>query len=218
MLENIIIKAKIYFTGILKILSVSKMQFIYVLELQQGKYYVGKTNDLSKRMNDHIAGIGAQWTKTYSFVSLAFAKTMTHQFEEDNIVKEWMIKKGIDNVRGGSYCQAILSDEQKALLTRELYGAQDLCQGCGKSGHMIKQCPSKSVSSPIVKAENTSSKAVSSPVAKSKEEPSILGILAQVVCDMIEPKKAKTPCGRCGRLSHNAKSCYAKTDVNGAPL
>ena len=38
---------------------------IYVLKLKSGKYYVGKTNNVNVRLNDHIRSKGSTWTKKY---------------------------------------------------------------------------------------------------------------------------------------------------------
>ena len=43
---------------------------IYVLELEQGKYYVGKTNHTFQRFNQHVTGDGAKWTKEYKVKDL----------------------------------------------------------------------------------------------------------------------------------------------------
>tara|TARA_B100001175_G_C19280146_1_gene528392 strand:- start:31 stop:777 length:747 start_codon:yes stop_codon:yes gene_type:complete len=51
-----------------------------------------------------------------------------------------MNSKGIDNVRGGSFSQIELSDEQIELINKMLRGANDECFNCGKSGHFSKEC------------------------------------------------------------------------------
>ena len=46
---------------------------------------------------------------------------------EDNLVKEYMSKYGIDNVRGGSYVTMDLSDEERRYLQDELDNAACSC-------------------------------------------------------------------------------------------
>jgi hypothetical protein len=63
--------------------------------------------------------------------------------DEDNYTKEYMKKYGVDKVRGGSYANMILTDEQEATLKREFRGADDRCQRCGRTGHFIGTCYAK---------------------------------------------------------------------------
>lgn len=51
-----------------------------------------------------------------------------------------MSKHGIDKVRGGSYSQIKLSEEEISLLKRELNSASNKCIRCGRDSHFIKDC------------------------------------------------------------------------------
>jgi len=46
------------------------MVYIYILELDQNKYYVGKTNNVNFRIQDHINRNGSAWTKKYKPLKL----------------------------------------------------------------------------------------------------------------------------------------------------
>ena len=46
------------------------MVFIYILKLQAGKYYVGKTTNPSFRLDKHFNGDGSAWTKKYAPIKL----------------------------------------------------------------------------------------------------------------------------------------------------
>ena len=46
------------------------MIYIYILQLEQNKYYVGKTGNPQFRLNNHITGSGSAWTKKYKPIKL----------------------------------------------------------------------------------------------------------------------------------------------------
>ena len=51
-----------------------------------------------------------------------------------------MVKYGINNVRGGTYCSIKLSSAEKETLEKEIRGAQDCCFKCGDKTHFAKDC------------------------------------------------------------------------------
>ena len=116
------------------------MSSIYILKLEGGKYYIGKSGNVERRFHDHMSGNGSVWTRLHHPIELEKVISNTSAFDEDRYVKEYMSIHGVDNVRGGSYTTVDLSDEQKAFLTREIWGAQDLCARCGEAGHFIRHC------------------------------------------------------------------------------
>jgi hypothetical protein len=56
------------------------------------------------------------------------------------MVKIYMNKYGIDNVRGGSYIQEHLSKDAKKFIVNELRMANNLCLCCGSTTHFAKTC------------------------------------------------------------------------------
>lgn len=116
--------------------------FVYVLELQNGKYYVGRTNYLTKRVEEHMNGRGAEWTKLHKPIRILKEYPIDNPFYEDTILKMTMHIFGIDNVRGGSYCQSNLSSSQIATLQREIRGALDQCFVCG-GDHFVQDCDTR---------------------------------------------------------------------------
>ena len=116
------------------------MTTIYVLRLQGGNYYVGKTEDLVSRLKAHMEGVGSAWTKKYKVLEVEKIKEHQSPFEEDKLVKEYMSRYGIMKVRGGSYSSINLSSEQIDAIKHEIRGATDLCSSCGKSGHFAASC------------------------------------------------------------------------------
>jgi len=84
--------------------------WLYVLELVQGKRYVGITTTTERRLRQHINGVAAGWTVLHPVVRLAYAvKTgaTSHRAAEvieDQATVELMMRMGVDNVRGGHFC------------------------------------------------------------------------------------------------------------------
>jgi len=113
---------------------------IYILRLQNGRYYVGKTDNPMKRYQEHLNGSGSAWTRKYKPVAIEKIIPNASPFDEDRYVKEYMAKYGINCVRGGAYVEFKLDDIQRDALNRELRGAKDLCTICGHAGHWAKDC------------------------------------------------------------------------------
>ena len=116
---------------------------IYVLRLEGGRYYVGKSDNVIARYQQHVDGKGSAWTKKYPPVSLVTTIEGASPFEEDKITKEYMAKYGIENVRGGSYVQLVLPQFHMDALNMEIRGATDVCTRCGRAGHFVRNCYAK---------------------------------------------------------------------------
>ena len=115
---------------------------VYILELQNGKYYVGRTSNLQRRLQDHFSHSGSYWTKKHKPLRLIrkIENNCDSMFDEDKFVKETMAEFGVDNVRGGSYVQDYISSDVKALIEKEIRFAKDLCINCGSENHFVHQC------------------------------------------------------------------------------
>lgn len=118
---------------------------VYALKLANGKYYVGKTDDLEQRLQNHFSGSGAAWTREHEPIKVLEIRENVSRFEEDKMTKEYMEKYGIDNVRGGAYSQVELADETREFLQREIRGTSDVCFKCNRPGHWASQCYARTV-------------------------------------------------------------------------
>ena len=116
---------------------------IYILRLEGGRWYIGKSDDVLNRYQQHIAGNGSVWTKKYKPISVHMIINNVSSFEEDKLTKEYMSKYGINKVRGGSYTQIKLSKFHKDAITMEIWAAKGLCTQCGRPGHFVKECTAK---------------------------------------------------------------------------
>lgn len=120
--------------------------YIYVLELSNNKYYVGKTSkNVMTRFNKHVkgSGFGSSWTRLHTPLKILEQFETVDVFDEDKYTKKYMEKYGIENVRGGSYCKIILDDWQIKALKNELMTTNNLCFNCGKHGHFASNCKKK---------------------------------------------------------------------------
>jgi predicted GIY-YIG superfamily endonuclease len=88
-----------------------RKRYVYVLKLEQGKYYIGQTVDVDRRYAQHLGKIegGATWTKTYRPLEIIEVIDVVSGVREvsrmeNEITIKYAIKYGVDNVRGGKYC------------------------------------------------------------------------------------------------------------------
>lgn len=121
------------------------MVFIYILELEQGKYYVGKTTNPEFRLEKHFTSGGSAWTKKYKPLSVVEIIPNCDDFDEDKHTIKYMEKYGINNVRGGSFCEIRLNDNNIITLKQMINGVTDKCYICGKNSHFAKNCKEVSV-------------------------------------------------------------------------
>lgn len=116
--------------------------FIYVLKLQQNKYYIGKTTEPNFRIDTHFNAKGSAWTKKYKPISVSVIIPNCDNYDEDKYTLLYMSKYGIDNVRGGSFVQLKLSEEMQRILNgpndkRFNMEKLDISQKIAKSRKMI---------------------------------------------------------------------------------
>ncbi len=119
------------------------MVFIYILKLAQNKFYVGKTDKPKVRLDSHFKNDGCVWTKKYKPIQILGLFADCDDFDEDKYTLKYMSKYGVDNVRGGSFCQTTLSRENINTVERMISGSNDCCHFCGKKGHFIGNCSNK---------------------------------------------------------------------------
>ena len=82
--------------------------YIYTLELEQGKYYIGRTNSIGKIPNILM---NSEWIDKYKPIKIKNVISSNNEYNVDKYTINYMNMYGIDNVRGGSYKSIVLNKE-----------------------------------------------------------------------------------------------------------
>jgi len=167
---------------------------IYVLRLSGGNWYIGKTNDVSMRYQEHVNGDGSAWTSLHTPICLAHTLCNVSPFEEDKVTKEYMAKYGIEKVRGGSYSNIHLNSSQTTQILNEIKTASDMCYKCGKTGHYANVCSAHSSRLPSRQPPITCYKCGN------------IGHYANTCSIHTRPRTIR--CYKCGNTDHCSDTCY----------
>lgn len=119
------------------------MLYVYVLRLVESKFYVGLSNCVQRRIQEHRAGAGAAWTQKYPPLPHFGAEVheAENELDEDYTTLKMMLVHGVENVRGGSFSSVRLLPPQVRVLRAIMRSARNVCFECGKPGHQKKNCP-----------------------------------------------------------------------------
>ena len=81
---------------------------VYVLELEDSKYYVGSTTNRKRRIKQHRSGRGSKWTREHRPIRvLKEYRRIPKEYllgMESKVTAEMMLEYGINNVRGSMFC------------------------------------------------------------------------------------------------------------------
>lgn len=123
---------------------------IYILKLENGKYYVGRTNDINFRLNEHFNNCGSFWTVKYKPIKIKKIYQNCSTYDEDKYTLMLMEKYGINNVRGGSFVRLNLSNDELIIINKMINNAVNRCFNCYMSNHYIIECPYDKINNNIL--------------------------------------------------------------------
>ncbi len=125
------------------------MVYIYVLRLEEEKWYVGRSETPLKRIEEHFTASGGRkkggyharkWIRVYKPIRLRRIYANCDPYDEDKITLRYMSKYGIANVRGGSFSSMKLDIHTINLINRMIDGATGRCFRCHRKGHFAGSC------------------------------------------------------------------------------
>ena len=187
----------------------------YVLKLKGGKWYVGYTTRGVERIIEHLDSDGAKWTKKYPPVKpIPYMQTEPGKTkatpknkpnsDEDRLTIEWMEKRGIENVRGGSWTMA---KKMRQKTIKELEGL--IVKGRNKRPVKKKVSRKKSKQDKIIRCSGIKKNGNPCRQIVGKK-----GEYCQYHSDQKRGRK-RVICAKCNRVGHESKDCYSKTKVAG---
>ena len=188
---------------------------IYVLLLEENKYYIGKSKNHINRINAHFNGEGSSWTKKYKPINVVETIENQSAFDEDKYVLIYMDKYGIDNVRGGTFTDVKLKYKTKEIINKMLQSVNDKCYKCNRSGHFANKC-NQTYKNSYVMIDNHENTLIDNLIIDTDNK-LVVDEDTKSIIDVFE--NGLNPCCYiCKRNTHIANECYAKTDVNGELL
>jgi len=185
------------------------MVFIYVLKLENNKYYIGKALNYKKRLEDHY-NININWIKKYKPINIIEVIPVVDDLDEDTYTIKYMKEKGINNVRGGTFVEIILDDVHINVIKKFIHESINKCYICGDNNHCTQDCK------PIYKCYCIASYLSPHTINNCLLKP-INNYLYDCEDDIIDKlkDKVKGTCYRCGRYGHYSTCCYDNEDING---
>lgn len=120
------------------------VQAVYVLELEGGRVYVGKSQNVSRRAEQHTGGRGAAFTKLYRPTGRLLPRLGSLDGDGDGPERDETLRqmeaRGCNMVRGWKFTGRTLTAQDRAEIEANVRELRDLCRRCGREGHFSHAC------------------------------------------------------------------------------
>ena len=121
---------------------------VYVVELHGGRYYVGQSGNIERRILQHRGELrgGSAWTSEHRVVRRLEPKTPPQTDLESWERSETLFRMklhGVDAVRGWMYTSVELTQAQREHIFQQICEKFGLCRVCGGGGHFASACTSR---------------------------------------------------------------------------
>jgi len=120
---------------------------VYVLELEGGYCYVGQSENVVSRIQQHLNGSGSKFTRTHKPTGKLIQRLGNINGAGDSGERQetllQMRARGIDKVRGWKYVSEKLSKSQIQDIKENMIEMFSLCRVCASSKHLATQCPTR---------------------------------------------------------------------------
>lgn len=113
------------------------MSKVYLLRLEQKKWYVG-IEEGEDWMERALQGEMCEWTKRYKPIEVSLIYNECSKYEIYTYIFRQMEMFGIDNVRGGTFSDVNLSNEDRCVLNRVIHNH---CEDRKRISRLWFMCP-----------------------------------------------------------------------------
>jgi predicted GIY-YIG superfamily endonuclease len=117
---------------------------VYVLELEDGRVYVGSSKDVPRRVSQHLAGSGSAYTRLYRPTGVQLPRLGNIEGDGDAAERDetlrYMMLRGIPYVRGWKFARVEMPPEEFDEAESNIRELFDLCRRCGYKGHFCTYC------------------------------------------------------------------------------
>jgi predicted GIY-YIG superfamily endonuclease len=205
--------------------------YVYVLQLQDGKWYIGTSDDVERRYVAHVAAMaGSPWTELHPPRRLFRQEQRQTQQEalalERELTATYVLMFGLQNVRGAGFTRVDPSRGTMINMCDECAQRFDLDYGTTRT-RLMRDVEAPAAAAPPVGGGHF----------PGHPRPPFQGPFQQAglprfrVPPPFAPRVVRRPrppppfrnrarngCFRCGNEGHMANACWARWDVDGFPL